>query len=175
MSASPAHKLSHTHEPSRLSPAACPFCKGTGEVHVRERDPDTGRVAYEGVEPCEACDGAGWPGLIYGGSLPGGSVLESARVYQLHPPRFALGLLVATPGALALPREHGVDVLSLLRRHRAGDWGAVGRDDALDNDLALDPGCPARLLSAYDTPGGRLWVITEADRSATTVLLPSEY
>ena len=175
MSASPAHKLPRRSEPARLSPAACPFCKGAGEVHYRERDPDTGRVAYEGVEPCEGCDGAGWPGLLYGGPLPGDAVRESARVYQLHPPRFALGLLVATPGALALAREHGVDVLALLRRHRAGDWGAVGRDDALANDLALDPACPARLLSAYDTPGGRLWVITEADRSATTVLLPSEY
>ena len=174
----PARKLSRRsvsvrYEPAQLPPAACPFCKGTGEVHYRERDPRTGRVAYEGVEPCEACDGAGWPGLLYGGPLPGGSVRESARVYRLHPPRFALGLLVATPGALA--REHGVDVPALLRRHRAGDWGAVGRDDALANDLALDPACPARLLSAYDTPGGRLWVITEADRSATTVLLPSEY
>ena len=176
----PAHKLprpsaSERSEPIRLSPSACPFCKGTGEVHYRERDPRTGRVAYEGVEPCEGCDGAGWPSLLYGGPLPDGAVRESARVYQLHPPRFALGLLVATPGALALAREHGVDVLALLRRHRAGDWGAVCRDDALANDLALDPACPARLLSAYDTPGGRLWVITEADRSATTVLLPNEY
>jgi hypothetical protein len=171
----PAHKLTHAPEPARLSPSACPFCKGSGEIHYRERDPRTGRVAYEGVEPCEGCDGAGWPALLYGGLLPGDAVRESARVYQLHPPRFALGLLVATPGALALAREHGVDVLALLRRHRSCDWGAVCDDDALANDLALDPACPARLLSAYDTAGGRLWVITEADRSATTVLLPSEY
>ncbi|MEM1043498.1 MAG: hypothetical protein AAGI91_12825 [Bacteroidota bacterium] len=171
----PAHKLTNAPKPAQLSPAACPFCKGDGFIHYRERDPRTGRVAYEGVEPCEGCDGAGWPGLLYGGPLPGGGVREQARIYRLHPPRFALGLLVATPGALALAREHGVDVLALLRRHRSGDWGVVGRDDALANDLALDPACPARLLSAYDTPGGRLWVITEADRSATTVLLPSEY
>ena len=182
MSASSARKLPRPSTPARLSPAACPFCKGTGETHYRERDPRTGRIAYEAVEPCEGCDGVGWPGLLYGGPLPGGSVREpsgrrsqTAPVYPLHPPRFALGLLVATSGALALAREHGVDVFALVRRHRAGDWGAVGRDDALANDLALDPACPARLLSAYDTPGGRLWVITDADRSATTVLLPSEY
>ncbi|WP_412068586.1 hypothetical protein [Rubrivirga sp. IMCC43871] len=181
MSASSAHKLPCSLEPARLSPAACPCCKGDGVIHYRERDPRTGRIAYEGVEPCEGCDGVAWPGLVYacpgprsGGGL-GPVVRESARVYQLHPPRFPLGLLIATPGALALARRHGVDLFALLRRHRAGDWGAVCDDDALANDLALDPACLARLLSVYDTPGGRLWVITEADRSATTVLLPSEY
>lgn len=102
-------------------------------------------------------------------------VAEAARVYRLHPPRVSLGRVVATPGALEVVRDHGVDLLGLLRRHASGDWGDVGRDDALANDLAADPACPARLLSAYDTAGGRLWVLTEADRSATTVLLPSEY
>ena len=89
--------------------------------------------------------------------------------------RFPLGHVVATPGALEAVRANGVDVLALVRRHASGDWGTVCCDDALANDLALDPACPARLLSAYDTPAGRLWIITEADRSATTVLLPSEY
>src|SRR5690606_17044529 len=82
-------------------------------------------------------------------------------------PRFALGHVVATPAALDLCRAHGLDPLAYVRRHQRGDWGCVCRDDALANDLAADPACPARLLSAYDTPGGRLWVITEADRSAT--------
>ena len=89
--------------------------------------------------------------------------------------RFPLGHVVATLGALEVVRANGVDVLGLVRRHASGDWGNLGRDDALANDLALDPACPARLLSAYETKAGRLWVITEADRSATTVLLPSEY
>ena len=84
-------------------------------------------------------------------------------------PRFRLGRTVATPGALAL----GVDLGALLRRHHAGDWGDVCADDAEANDYALAGG--ARLLSAYETPAGRVWVITEADRSATTALLPSEY
>ena len=89
--------------------------------------------------------------------------------------RLPLGQVVATPGALDVVREHGLDVLALVHRHARGDWGDLSRDDALANDLAIDPACPARVLSAYETAGGRLWVITEADRSATTVLLPSEY
>ena len=84
-----------------------------------------------------------------------------------------LGRTVATPGALDRARAHGVDLTALLRRHRAGDWGTVCADDARRNDDALASG--GRILSAYDTPGGRLWILTEADRSATTVLLPSDY
>lgn len=93
--------------------------------------------------------------------------------------RLPLGHVVATPGALDVVRAHGIDVVSLLHRHRAGDWGAVSDHDAQANDHAVAHG--ARVLSAYDFPseegraGGRLWIITEADRSATTVLLPSEY
>ena len=87
--------------------------------------------------------------------------------------RLPLGHVVATPGALDVVRDHGLDVISLLHRHRAGDWGAVSDHDAQANDHAVAYG--ARVLSAYETAGGRLWIITEADRSATTVLLPSEY
>ncbi len=87
--------------------------------------------------------------------------------------RFDLGRLVATLGALEIARAHVLDVVALVHRHHAGDWGTVCADDALANDRALVDG--ARVLSAYDTPGGELWIITEADRSATTVLLPSEY
>ena len=92
-----------------------------------------------------------------------------------HSVRLDLGHVVATAGALDVVRSHGLDVLALVRRHSRGDWGDLSCDDALANDLALDPACPARVFSAYETSGGRLWVITEADRSATTVLLPSEY
>ena len=87
--------------------------------------------------------------------------------------RLPLGHVVATPGALDLVRAHGLDVVGLLHRHRAGDWGAVSRHDARANDHAVAHG--ARVLSAYETAGGRLWILTEADRSATTVLLPSDY
>ena len=87
--------------------------------------------------------------------------------------RLPLGHVIATPGALEVVRDHGLDVVGLLHRHRDGDWGAVSDHDAQANDHAVAHG--ARVLSAYETAGGRLWIITEADRSATTVLLPSEY
>ena len=97
---------------------------------------------------------------------------ESER-RQTRPVRLPLGHVVATPGALDLVRAHGLDVVGLLHRHRAGDWGAVSDHDARANDHAV--GSDSRVLSAYETRGGRLWIVTEADRSATTVLLPSEY
>lgn len=87
----------------------------------------------------------------------------------MMPVTVPLGGLYATPGALAL----GIDLGALLGRHAAGDWGDVDADDRATNRRALLTG--ARLLSAYQTPAGRVWIITEADRSATTVLLPSEY
>lgn len=86
-------------------------------------------------------------------------------------PRFPSGRLLCTPGALAL----GVDFMPYLSRHLSGDWGDLCASDAAANDAALrhDDG---RLFSAYDLlDNGRLWIITEADRSATTLLLPEEY
>jgi len=66
------------------------------------------------------------------------------------------------------------DVVAALRRHQRGDWGEVCRDDAKLNDDALLTGC--RVLSAYaDRKGLKFWIITEADRSVTTVLLPEDY
>jgi len=90
-------------------------------------------------------------------------------------PLFPLGRLVATPSALALLRSAGEDLLlpTLLERHRSGDWGDVPAEDALENEYSLRHGY--RLLSSYWVAGERLWVITEADRSATTFLLPEEY
>ena len=64
-------------------------------------------------------------------------------------------------------------VVDALWRHRAGDWGEVCREDAMLNDHALRYG--ERLLSVYAIDGERVWIITEADRSVTTVLYPSEY
>ena len=60
-----------------------------------------------------------------------------------------------------------------LRRHASGDWGEVGRDDAAENQLALTEGF--RLLSVYRDGGKKFWIITEADRSVTTVLMPEDY
>ncbi len=85
-----------------------------------------------------------------------------------------LGKLLATPGAFeALSRSH-TSLDSLLARHMHGDWGEVGAEDWEANDQALSGG--GQLLSAYSlSEGVRLWIITEWDRSATTVLLPCEY
>ena len=85
---------------------------------------------------------------------------------------FQPGQIVATPGALELA-EQGIDLLSYLQRHLEGDWGDLCPEDKAENDFSLANGY--RLLSAYDTPCGKLWIITEADRSATTFLLPDEY
>jgi hypothetical protein len=88
-------------------------------------------------------------------------------------PRFPLGRVVATPGALAALGEAGVEPLGLLQRHASGDWGAVCAEDAASNERALTNGW--RIISAYEVGGARIWVITESDRRSTCLLLPSEY
>ena len=85
---------------------------------------------------------------------------------------FIHGQIVATPGALSL-EEQGVNLLTYLHRHLNGDWGDLDEEDKTENDFSVNHGF--RIMSAYNTPEGRLWIITEADRSATTFLLPSEY
>jgi hypothetical protein len=87
-------------------------------------------------------------------------------------PRFNLGQLVATLGVLEVVTHD--EIMSALSRHLRGDWGDLDADDKQANDVALNE--DSRLLSAYHTADGtKFWIITEADRSATTVLLPSEY
>jgi hypothetical protein len=87
---------------------------------------------------------------------------------------FPLGQLVATPGALAALERSGETAGKFIARHACGDWGEVDAGDARLNDAALLDG--SRLLSAYRTSKGeKLWIITEADRSVTTILLPEEY
>jgi hypothetical protein len=84
---------------------------------------------------------------------------------------FSLGKVVATPGALELVGVAGV--YGLLQRHGVGDWGDLEASDRRGNEKALKTG--ARLFSTYETPAGRVWIITEADRSSTCILLPDEY
>ena len=89
-------------------------------------------------------------------------------------PKFQLGQIVATPGALAALEEAGEDPITYLARHLAGDWGEVCKEDARGNDLSVREGF--RILSAYSLSiGVKIWIITESDRSATTFLLPGEY
>ncbi len=88
--------------------------------------------------------------------------------------KFPLGRIVATPGALAALEEAGDTPASLLDRHAAGDWGDVGPEDWRENEFSLERGF--RLLSAYTLSSGtKIWIITEADRSVTTLLLPADY
>jgi len=86
---------------------------------------------------------------------------------------FPLGHLVATPGALEVLERANVDATELLQRHQRGDWGAVPTDDAEANDFSVVNG--NRILSSYPVGDERIWIITEADRSSTTLLLPDEY
>ncbi|MGC4031490.1 MAG: hypothetical protein QM754_07110 [Tepidisphaeraceae bacterium] len=87
---------------------------------------------------------------------------------------FPLGQLLSTPGAIEAAAKADDDLLPYLTRHAAGDWGTVDKHDSRANDQALKAG--NRLLSAYLLKDGtKIWVITEADRAATTVLLPDEY
>jgi hypothetical protein len=87
----------------------------------------------------------------------------------------ALGQVVATPGALETLACAGVDALTLLARHVTGDWGELDKEDRAANDRAWESG-EDRILSAYNLPGDwRIWIITEWDRSVTTLLLPEEY
>lgn len=89
-------------------------------------------------------------------------------------PLFPLGQVVATPGALDLLRRAAVDPADLLMRHQRGDWGHVPPDDAAANTQAVVAG--SRILSSYPVADGqRLWILTEADRRVTTLLLPEEY
>jgi hypothetical protein len=89
-------------------------------------------------------------------------------------PKFLLGQLVATPGALEALQDSGQSPAEFIARHVQADWGEVCAGDGKLNDEALVIG--ERVLSAYRTRKGvRLWVITEADRSSTCVLLPEEY
>ena len=98
----------------------------------------------------------------------------TATLTTLNKGRFSPGRTVITPGALdalAAAEQHPGDFLT---RHINGDWGELCEDDKAENQTALE--CDLRLLSAYRTSRGqRIWIITEADRSSTCILLPEEY
>jgi hypothetical protein len=90
----------------------------------------------------------------------------------MNAPKFQIGRMVATPNALFQLTQD--DILHGLERHITGDWGDMCEDDHKENELSLQNGC--RLLSVYRAKNGvRFWIITEANRSATTVLLPEDY
>jgi hypothetical protein len=88
--------------------------------------------------------------------------------------RFQLGQIVATPGAFAAIEASGDSLLELVERHQAGEWGVVTPGDAAENEFAII--VQLRTMSVYVLKSGvKVWVITEADRSSTCLLLPEEY
>lgn len=89
-------------------------------------------------------------------------------------PLFPLGYIVATPGALDALARANQSPQEFLNRHVTGDWGELGEEDKAENNYSLKHGF--RILSSYKTAAGeKLWLITESDRSLTTLLQPEEY
>lgn len=87
---------------------------------------------------------------------------------------FPLGQIVATPGALEALEHAAIDTMDLIQRHQSGDWGNVPPSDAEENMRSVENDW--RILSSYPISNDQnLWIITEADRSVTTLLLPEEY
>lgn len=90
-----------------------------------------------------------------------------------RPPLFPLGQVVATRGVLMHLERQGIAADSYVDRHARGDWGDAPPEDAEANRYAVLVG--ARIMSSYRIAGEKVWLITEADRSVTTLLFPSEY
>ena len=88
-------------------------------------------------------------------------------------PLFPLGQIVATPGAFDVLGEANITPSQLIARHVVGDWGQLCAEDKKLNDEAVENG--ERTLSVYEVGGETIWVITEWDRSASSIILASEY
>lgn len=100
--------------------------------------------------------------------------MEWKALCKTTKPKFPLGALLFSAGFNRLVHEGLIDPVPLLQRHVRGDWGDMDDEDKQINDDALKAHC--RLFSAYEVPPHyRVWVITEADRSTTTMLLPEDY
>lgn len=99
--------------------------------------------------------------------------LQQGQQACSNTPLFRLGQCVITMGVHDLICQGIVNPYGLLWRHQCGDWGDLDRSDQMLNQRGVHSG--GRLMSAYTVNGHRLWVITEWDRSVTTLLLPSEY
>jgi hypothetical protein len=99
--------------------------------------------------------------------------LEASKAIESLP-LFPLGQTLATPGALEALRDNNQDASEYVTRHQRGDWGTMSDEDKQENEFSIDK--YLRIFSAYHLRDStKIWIITEADRSATTVLLPSEY
>lgn len=104
----------------------------------------------------------------------GAETVPFLEIIVLEESTFPIGNLMATPRAIAAMDTAGQSIAEFLGRHVRGDFGELDAEDTMSNNRAIEVGC--RILSAYSmVDGTKLWIITEADRSATTLLLPDEY
>ena len=92
---------------------------------------------------------------------------------NLLDPRFEIGRTYATAAVTRWAEQNGIDLAKSLRRHHCGDWGDLDSEDKQANEDALEHG--ARIFSAYLLNDKKIYIVTEADRSMTTVLFASEY
>lgn len=99
---------------------------------------------------------------------------SSSNTAASLPIQFSTGQIVATPGALRLLEQHRILPSQLLERHIRADFGVVPPEDAEVNRAAIEH-ADGRILSSYPVGDDRVWIITEWDRSLTTLLLPDEY
>ena len=86
---------------------------------------------------------------------------------------FKLGQVVTTVNALAFANQCQINLFTLLQRHHLGDWGNLCSEDKDSNEMALITG--GSIFSSYEFETDKIWIITEADRSTTTILLPMDY
>ncbi|MEW4571323.1 hypothetical protein AB1L88_25905 [Tautonia sp. JC769] len=104
-------------------------------------------------------------------AISDGILSDAVSITRPEHPRFPLGrLIITTNAAEQLPLT---EVNAALARHASGDWGELSASDAKQNAYALKHG--SRLFSVYASSAGMFWIITEADRSATTILMPEDY
>jgi hypothetical protein len=121
-------------------------------------------------------------------SAPEATPSPTAVIIYTDAARFQLGQVVATPGAMELLQQTGFSAATLLNLHVHGDWGDCGPKDAVQNELAIVR--QRQLISIYRLVDGTklaatprlkridlptIWIITEADRSATIILRPQDY
>jgi len=100
--------------------------------------------------------------------------MNSSRDIHHGAAKFSLGGVVATPGALSALQQFNIKPVQLFNRHCGGDWGELDPEDAKANEQALKHG--GRLMSSYKlSEECKIWIITEADRSSSCLLLPEEY
>lgn len=99
---------------------------------------------------------------------------DGVRISLMSKALFSLGRIVATPAAYQAIEQAGDNAAAFLVRHQSGDWGDLSKQDKKENDFSVKNGY--RILSSYRlSDNTKIWIITEADRSSTTILLPEEY